>query len=319
MLDRIRERNARGSASFLIISPQSDPTQAEHPEAERRLKRALAELRSEGIDAHGQIAQPDPFSAALDAVQEERVDEIIVSTFAPSRSPWLRKNLVQRLHDETKLPVEHIVFQSDQVEEGATRLVSAHAEAHHGPPIANQSSRVNASILGMLLFIASEIMLFGAFFTAYFFVRVVNGIEWPQPPFELPVFVAGVNTAILVTSSFTMHWALQSIKRGNRAGLQAGLLLTFLMGLVFLVTQAREYSRVGFAPHNGAFGTIFYCLTGLHGAHVFVGLSILLFMTIRAFRGHFSPEHHHGVEIGGIYWHFVDVMWIVVYSTVYLL
>jgi cytochrome c oxidase subunit 3 len=112
---------------------------------------------------------------------------------------------------------------------------------------------------------------------------------------------------------------LQSIKRGNRAGLQAGLLLTFLMGLVFLLTQAREYSRVGFAPHDGAFGTIFYCLTGLHGAHVFVGLSILLFMTIRAFRGHFSSENHHGVEIGGIYWHFVDVMWIVVYSTIYLL
>jgi len=109
------------------------------------------------------------------------------------------------------------------------------------------------------------------------------------------------------------------VKRGNRAGLQAGLLLTFLMGLVFLLTQAREYSRVGFAPHDGAFGTIFYCLTGLHGAHVFVGLSILLFMTIRAFRGHFSAERHHGVEIGGIYWHFVDVMWIVVYSTVYLI
>ena len=159
----------------------------------------------------------------------------------------------------------------------------------------------------------------GAFFTAYFFVRVVNGIEWPTPPFHLPVFIAGVNTAILVTSSFTMHWSLQSIKRGNRAGLQAGLLLTFLMGLVFLLTQAREYSRVGFAPHDGAFGTIFYSLTGLHGAHVFVGLSILLFMTIRAFRGHFTPEHHHGVEIGGIYWHFVDVMWIVVYSTIYLI
>src|SRR4051812_50179587 len=98
-------------------------------------------------------------------------------------------------------------------DERGARIVAAHAEAHHGPPIAHQSSRVNASILGMLLFIASEIMLFGAFFTAYFFVRVVNGIEWPQPPFELPVFVAGVNTAILVTSSFTMHWALQSIKR----------------------------------------------------------------------------------------------------------
>jgi hypothetical protein len=119
LLNRIRERAARGPASFLIISPQSDPTQAEHPEADRRLKRALAALRGEGIDAHGQVAHPDPFSAAIDAIDEERVDEIIVSTFAPSRSPWLRKNLVQRLHDETKLPVEHIVFQPDQVEEGA--------------------------------------------------------------------------------------------------------------------------------------------------------------------------------------------------------
>ena len=195
----------------------------------------------------------------------------------------------------------------------------AHAEHHHGPPLAHQSSRVDARMLGMYLFIASETMLFGAFFTAYFFVRVTAGVEWPTPPFHLPVFVAGVNTAILVTSSFTMHWALQAIKRGNRVGLQAGLLLTFLMGLVFLLTQAREYSRVGFAPQDGAFGTIFYSLTGLHGAHVFVGLTLLAVATVRAFRGHFTPEHHHGVEIPGIYWHFVDVMWIVVYSTIYLL
>jgi cytochrome c oxidase subunit III len=204
--------------------------------------------------------------------------------------------------------------------------VEAHASAHEGahdhaehPPVANVSSRVDARVLGMLLFIASEIMLFGSFFTAYFFIRVSGSDLWPLPPFHLPVFIAGVNTAILVTSSFTMHWALQSIKRGNRAGLQAGMVLTFAMGLSFLLTQVTEYARVGFAPHNGAFGTIFYGLTGLHGAHVFVGLTILLFITIRAFRGHFSPEHHHGVEIGGIYWHFVDVMWIVVYSTIYIL
>jgi len=171
----------------------------------------------------------------------------------------------------------------------------------------------------MFLFIASEIMVFGAFFTAYFFVRVVGGAEWPAPPFQLPVFVAGVNTAILVTSSFTVHWALQSIKRDNRAGLQAGLVLTLALGTVFLLTQAREYSRIGFAPHDGAFGSTFYGLTGLHGAHVFVGLTILTFAAIRAFRGHFTPEEHHGVEIAGIYWHFVDVMWIVVYTTVYIL
>jgi cytochrome c oxidase subunit 3 len=197
--------------------------------------------------------------------------------------------------------------------------MAAHAEAHHGPPLAHQSSRVDARTLGMFLFIASETMLFGSFFTAYFFVRVTAGTPWPTPPFHLPVFVAGVNTIILVTSSFTMHWALQSIKRGNRAGLQAGLVLTSLMGLTFLLTQIREYSRIGFAPKDGAFGTIFFCLTGLHGAHVFVGLTLLAVATVRAFRGHYTPDHHHGVEIPGIYWHFVDVMWIVVYATIYLL
>jgi cytochrome c oxidase subunit 3 len=196
--------------------------------------------------------------------------------------------------------------------------VEAHAHADH-PPVANVSSRVDARLLGMFLFIASEVMLFGSFFTAYFFVRVVNGYSWPPHGDHLPVFVAGVNSAILLTSSATMHWALQSIKRGHRAGLQAGLVLTFLMGATFLGTQIAEYSRIGFAPRDNAFATIFFCLTGLHGAHVFVGLTLLLFATIRAFRGHFSPEHHHGVEIPGIYWHFVDVMWIVVYTTVYIL
>jgi cytochrome c oxidase subunit III len=193
------------------------------------------------------------------------------------------------------------------------------ADHHHGPPIANQSSRVDARVLGMFLFIASEVMVFGSFFTAYFFVRVVAGSPWPEPPFHLPVFVAGVNTAILVTSSFTVHWALQSIKKDNRAGLQAGLVLTIALGLVFLLTQFREYSRVGFAPSDGAFGSIFFGLTGLHGAHVFVGLTLLTFAAIRSFRGHFSAAHHHGVEIPGIYWHFVDVMWIVVYTTIYIL
>jgi cytochrome c oxidase subunit III len=203
--------------------------------------------------------------------------------------------------------------------------VSAHAghahTEHRGPPIANKSSRIDATVLGMFLFIASEAMLFGSFFTAYFFVRVVNpdAQPWPLDPFHLPVFVAGVNTAVLLTSSFTMHWALQSIKRGNRAGLKAGLVLTFLMGLAFLLTQMLEYARIGFNPGDGAFGTIFFGLTGLHGAHVFVGLTLLAMATVRAFRGHFTPEHHDGVEIPGIYWHFVDVMWIVVYATIYLL
>ena len=198
--------------------------------------------------------------------------------------------------------------------------MSTQAEVHAGhPPEAHQSSRVDARTLGMFLFIASEIMLFGSFFTAYFFVRVAAGTPWPTPPYELPVFIAGLNTIILVSSSFTVHWALQAIKRGNRAGLQAGLSLTFLLGLTFLLTQISEYARIGFAPYTDAFGTVFFCLTGLHGAHVFVGLLLLLAATIRSFRGHYSSDEHLGVEIPGIYWHFVDVMWIVVYTTVYIL
>jgi len=109
LLDKIRERAAKSPASFLIMSPQSDPSAAAHPEAESRIKRALAELRGHGIDVHGQIAHPDPFSAAMEAVHDERVDEIIVSTFEPLSSGWLRKHVVERLQKETGLPVEHVV------------------------------------------------------------------------------------------------------------------------------------------------------------------------------------------------------------------
>ena len=115
LLDRIRERAARSPASFLIICPQSDPSSAAHPEAERRLRRALAILRAAGIDAHGQVAHPDPYTAAMQAVHDERTDEIIVSTFAPDRSPWMKKNLIQRLHNDSKLPVEHVVLEEAAV------------------------------------------------------------------------------------------------------------------------------------------------------------------------------------------------------------
>jgi hypothetical protein len=115
LLNRIRERAKRGPASFLIISPQSDPTQSAHPEAELRLRRALSLLRAAGIEAHGQVAHPDPYTAAMQAIEDERVDEIIVSTFEPAESPWMRRNLVQRLHDDAKLPVEHVVIAAEEV------------------------------------------------------------------------------------------------------------------------------------------------------------------------------------------------------------
>jgi cytochrome c oxidase subunit 3 len=190
---------------------------------------------------------------------------------------------------------------------------------HHGPPAAHKSSRVEAPLLGMLLFIISEVMIFGAFFTAYFFIRIAEGEPWPAPGTTLPVPVALVNTLILVSSSFTLHWAETSIKRGNRFGLRAGMLTTFLLGCTFLFIQINEYANIGFAPQDHAQQTIFYSLTGLHGCHVFIGLLILLAVTVRAFRGHYSEDSHRGVDIPGIYWHFVDIMWIVVFTTVYVL
>jgi cytochrome c oxidase subunit 3 len=202
---------------------------------------------------------------------------------------------------------------------GAGGVRHAAHDEHHGPPEPHRSSRVDPSTLGMLLFICSEIMVFGAFFTAYFFLRVVNGDVWPAEGTELPKLVAFVNTCILVSSSFTVHWALVCARRGNRFGLQASILTTFLLGATFLFIQINEYWHIGFAPQDTAQGTIFYGLTGLHGAHVFVGLTLLAMVTVRAWRGHFTPDDHRGVEVPGIYWHFVDVMWIIVFTTVYIL
>jgi cytochrome c oxidase subunit III len=203
---------------------------------------------------------------------------------------------------------------------GLAHTVDAGAhDDHHGPPPANRSSRVEPQFLGMLLFIISEIMVFGAFFTAYFFIRVVQGDTWPAPGTELPVAVAGVNTAVLLSSSLTMHWTLHSAKLGNRFGMKAGILSTFLLGATFLFVQINEYVHIGFSPQNHAQGTIFYGLTGLHGAHVTIGLMLLSFVLIRVFRGHFTPEEHRGVEVPGIYWHFVDIMWVIVYTTIYVI
>jgi hypothetical protein len=109
LLDRIRERARRSPASFLILSPQSDPGGLPHPEADRRLRLVVGILRGEGLDVHGEIAHPDPYTAAMQAVHDERVDEIIVSTFPGTKlSSWLRGNLVERLRKDAKVPVEHV-------------------------------------------------------------------------------------------------------------------------------------------------------------------------------------------------------------------
>jgi cytochrome c oxidase subunit III len=204
--------------------------------------------------------------------------------------------------------------------------MSAHAEpAPHGsgPPAGyGNVGHLDRVMIGLIVALASEFMLFGAFFTAFFYVRYTNYPVYPPEPFEMPVDSTGINTAILVSSSFTMHWALVSIKHGNRRGLALGLLFTLIMGLTFLGLQIREYALLhneGFTPEHGAFASVFFGLTGLHGIHVLVGAILLTIALVRTLRGHYSPAKHMGVELSGIYWHFVDVVWVVLYTLVYLL
>ena len=193
-----------------------------------------------------------------------------------------------------------------------------HDDDHHGPPPANQSSRIDSKVLGILLFIVSELMLFGAFFTAYFFVRIAGNAEWP-PNGDLPVAVAATNAVILLSSSLTMHWTDMSAKRGNDLAMRVGIVTTFLLGSTFLFVQINEYLHLGFTPETNAQGSVFFGLTGLHGAHVVIGLVLLFMSAIRIFRGQVTKDDHVGLEVPGIYWHFVDLMWVVVFTTIYVL
>lgn len=206
--------------------------------------------------------------------------------------------------------------------EAATAAHTDHGHGDHGHghmPEANVSANVNREFLGMALFIVSELMLFGSFFAAYFFIRVVQGEPWMPEGQELPIYVALANSAILFSSSATMHWALEGVKHNNRKALKTGLILTILLGLTFFGIQISEYVHLGFLPKDSAQASVFFSLTGLHGAHVLVGLIILSTVAWRAFKGHFSAESHWGVEIPGLYWHFVDVMWLFVFTSLYVL
>lgn len=205
------------------------------------------------------------------------------------------------------------------MEAASVHLPTAHHDDHHhGPPIANQSSRVDPKVLGILLFIISELMLFGAFFAAYFFIRIAGNADWP-PKGDLPVAVAATNAVILLSSSLTMHWTDMSAKRGNQLAMRVGIVTTFMLGATFLFVQINEYLHLGFTPKTNAQASVFFGLTGLHGAHVLVGLILLFMSAIRIFKGKVTKDDHIGLEIPGIYWHFVDLMWVVVFTTIYIL
>jgi cytochrome c oxidase subunit III len=193
-------------------------------------------------------------------------------------------------------------------------------------PKEGRGNRMSMGMLAMILFIGSEVMLFASLFAAYFFIRFNIADEWPPlanngQPFELPVLLTAVNTAILVTSSFTLHWGEHRLKHYNdRKGLERGLLVTILLGFAFLLIQINEYIHLGFTPQDQAFSGAFYTLTGFHGLHVFVGASLLVicFIRIRKARD-FTPTSSTPLRAASLYWHFVDVVWVLLFVLVYLL
>lgn len=190
----------------------------------------------------------------------------------------------------------------------------------------SRGGQMSAGMLAMMLFIGSEVMLFGSLFAAYFFVRFNVAEQWPPianngEPFELPVVLTAVNTAILISSSFTLHWAEHRLKHyGDRKGLERGLLVTILLGATFLIVQINEYIHLGFTPQDQAFSGAFYSLTGFHGLHVFVGATLLTLCYIRVKRAHdFSSTWATPLTAASLYWHFVDVVWVILFILVYLL
>jgi cytochrome c oxidase subunit 3 len=185
---------------------------------------------------------------------------------------------------------------------------------------------------GMILFIASEVMFFVAWFWAYFnsalfpadthqFVRdQLFGGVWPPKgietfdPWHLPL----LNTLILLTSGTTVTWAHHALLENDREGLKWGLILTITLGLAFTCVQAYEYSHAAFHFSGNIYGATFFMATGFHGAHVIIGTTFLIVCLIRAYLGQFTPTQHLGFEFAAWYWHFVDVVWLFLFSCIYV-
>jgi cytochrome c oxidase subunit 3 len=209
-----------------------------------------------------------------------------------------------------------------------------HAVAEHNPTAGlahDTRGGISNPILGMLLFICSEIMFFSGLFAAYFSVRAASP-HWPPTiaenvPADLaerfnlhaePFYALGL-TIILVISSVTCQLGVWAIRRNDRTGFIRAFGVTLVLGIVFLIGQIYDYSTIGFGVSDTPFGTTFYTLTGFHGAHVFGGAVMLSVILYRGLAGQFSSRHHDAVEAVSLYWHFVDVVWIALFSTLYIL
>lgn len=183
-------------------------------------------------------------------------------------------------------------------------------------PVGNAAEAHPPGQWGMLLLIATEAALFASLIFSYFYLSVRAPVWPPHDPPELTV--ATVNTFILLASSLTLHWGERGIRKGSVGRMKTGLLLTILLGAVFLGLQGFEYSRLGFAPWTDAYGSAFFTITGMHGTHVLVGLLILVFLSVMGLKGMLTQDDHHYLSNAALYWHFVDAVWLAVYTSLYL-
>nr|UXG57134.1 cytochrome c oxidase subunit 3 [Bactrocera sp. 'yunnanensis'] len=176
---------------------------------------------------------------------------------------------------------------------------------------------------GMILFILSEVLFFVSFFWAFFHSSLSPAIElgamWPPAgiqafnPFQIPL----LNTAILLSSGVTVTWAHHSLMEGNHSQATQGLFFTVLLGVYFTILQAYEYIEAPFTIADSVYGSTFFMATGFHGVHVLIGTTFLLVSLIRHLNNHFSKTHHFGFEAAAWYWHFVDIVWLFLYISIY--
>jgi cytochrome c oxidase subunit 3 len=205
-----------------------------------------------------------------------------------------------------------------------TSAVASHAGGHDARAGAGRG--ISNPVLGMMLFIASEVMFFAGLFAAYFNVRLtaphwpplVNEAEYEPFMIHEHLLLPAVLTTVLVLSSGTMQLATRAIRRGDRTAFLRNTAVTLALGVLFLAGQLYDYTLLGFGITDTAFGSTFYTLTGFHGAHVLGGVIMLAVVLYRGMAGQFSARHHDAVEATSLYWHFVDVVWILLFSTLYL-
>ena len=219
-------------------------------------------------------------------------------------------------------------------------VVAAHEEHHghhHHPALQHHfddlEQQLEASTLGMWLFLVTEVMFFGGMLAAYMLYRIWYPVAWADGSNELNIVMGGVNTAVLIFSSLTMAMAVRSAQTGRRTATMVFLVVTMLLGLTFLVIKFFEYKEKfelhhvpgpNFqfegpeAPHVQIFFSVYFALTGVHALHMVIGFSLLSVILWMTYKNRFSPEWYTPVELAGLYWHFVDIVWIFLFPLLYL-